>query len=215
MLTFPVDGHIVIRVDAVFTQQIAQSVFRCAALAGSHDGLALQVRHGLHGIAAFHDIQHAKGVHRQHLQRAVRFAVQHGGKVGGHAGHVQLALDEQGCHLIGGAGQGEFVGIAGGYHILLALHHLIDCVAQTHQFHQSHGGGAFQGGNFEGGGIIRRFRGLGRLLCLCGLVGLLRCGGFLAAGGQRQRQGQRQAQCQQFLFPVHIVSSFPMLSAGA
>ena len=142
VLTLPVDGHILVRVNAVFRQQIPQSVFRGTALTGGHDGLALQVRHGLDGVAVLHDIQHAQGVDGQHLHRAVGLAVQHGGQVGRHAGHVQVALDEGRGHLVGGTGQGEFVGIAGGYHILLALHHLIGRVAQTHQFHQAHGGGA-------------------------------------------------------------------------
>ena len=217
VLALPVDGHIVIRINAVFRQQIPQGVLRGAALACSHDGLALQVRHGLDGVAVLHDIQHAQGVDGQHLHRAVGLAVQHGGQVGGHAGHVQVALDEGGGHLVGGTGQGEFVGIAGGYHILLALHHLIGRVAQTHQLHQSHGGGAFQGGNSEMSNVClctircfgRRFFRLGRFLRL------LRFGGLLAAGSQGQGQGQRQAQRQQFFLPVHGFSSFHTLPAGA
>ena len=217
VLALPVDGHILVRVNAVFRQQIPQGIFRGAALTGGHDGLALQVRHRLHRFSVFHDIQHTKGVHRQHLHGAAGLAVQHGGQIGGDTGHVQVALDEGGGHLVGGTGQGEFVGIAGGYHILLALHHLIGRVAQTHQFHQAHGGGAFQCSNSEMGSsrlctilrFVRRFFRLGRLLWL------LRFGGFLAAGSQGQGQGQRQAQRQQFFLPVHGFSSFHTLPAGA
>ena len=217
VLALPVDGHILVRVNAVFRQQIPQSVFRGTALTGGHDGLALQVRHRLHRSPVFHDIQHTKGVHRQHLHGTVGLAVQHGGQIGGDAGHVQVPLDEGGGHLVGGTGQGEFVGIAGGYHILLALHHLIGRVAQTHQLHQSHGGGAFQGGNSEMSNVClctirrfgRRFFRLGRFLRL------LRFGGLLAAGSQGQGQGQRQAQRQQFFLPVHGFSSFHTLPAGA
>ena len=216
MLAFPVDGHILVWVNAVFRQQIPQGIFRGAALTGGHDGLALQIRHRLHRFSVFHDIQHTKGVHRQHLHGAAGLAVQHGGQIGGDAGHVQVPLDEGGGHLVGGTGQGEFVGIAGGYHILLALHHLIGRVAQTHQFHQAHGGGTFQRCDSE----FRRseFRGLRdfrRFFALCGFLHLRGFLRFLAAGGQRQRESQRQAQCQQFFLPIHKSASFHTLPAGA
>ena len=214
MLALPVDGHILVRVNAVFRQQIPQSVFRGTALTGGHDGLALQVRHRLHRFSVFHDIQHTQGVDGQHLHRAVGLAVQHGGQVGGHADHVQVALDEGGGHLVGGTGQGEFVGIAGGYHILLALHHLIGRVAQTHQLHQAHGGGALQGRDLkcrrgEVRCFRRRFLGLGRLFRR------FLFGGLLAAGGQGQDHRQGQSQGKQFFLQVHGFSSFHTLPAGA
>ena len=216
VLALPVDGHILVRVNAVFAEQIPQGVFRGAALTGGHDGLALQIRHGLHGFAVLHDIQHTKGVHRQNLHGPLSLAVQHGGQIGRYAGHVQIPLDESGGHLVGRTGQGKFVGIAGGYHILLALHHLIDRVAQTHQLHQSHGGGTFQRCDSE----FRRseFRGLRdfrRFFALCGFLRLRGFLRFLAAGGQRQRESQRQAQCQQFFLPIHKSASFHTLPAGA
>ena len=219
MLALPVDGHIVIRINAVFRQQIPQGVLRGAALASGHDGLALQVRHGLDGVAVLHDIQHTQGVDGQHLHRAVGLAVQHGGQVGGHAGHVQVALDEGGGHLVGGTGQREGVKIA--HLTLVGFGRAQQCAGHfiivLHQLHKAHSSRAFQGGNSEMSNVclctIRRF---GRRLFRLGrFLRLLRFGGLLAAGSQGQGQGQRQPQRQQFFLQVHGFSSFHTLPAGA
>ena len=219
VLALPVDGHILVRVNAVFRQQIPQGIFRGAALTGGHDGLALQVRHGLDGVAVFHDIQHTKGVHRQHLHGTVGLAVQHGGQVGGHAGHVQVPLDEGGGYLVSGTSQREGVKIA---HLTLvgfgrAQQGADRFIIVLHQLHKAHSSRAFQCGNSEMGSVclctIRRFD--HRFFRLGRFLRLLRFGGLLAAGSQGQGQGQRQAQRQQFFLPVHGFSSFHTLPAGA
>ena len=219
MLAFPVDGHILVRVNAVFRQQIPQCIFRGAALTGGHNGLTLQICHRLHRFPIFHDIQHAQGIDGQHLHGAAGLAIQHGGQIGGDTGHVQLPLDEGGGHLVGGTGQREGVKIA---HLTLvgfgrAQQGADRFIIVLHQLHKAHSSRAFQCGNSEMGSVClctirrfdRRFFRLGRFLRL------LRFGGLLAAGSQGQGQGQRQPQRQQFFLPVHGFSSFHTLPAGA
>ena len=189
MLILPVDGHVVIGVDAVLAEQIAQRVLGRGALARGNDGLPLQVGDGLHGAAVFHDVENAQRVHGQYLHRALGLAVEHGGEVRGDAGHVQLALDERGRHLIGGAGEGEVIGVA-------ALDGAAGGV--LHELDETHGGGALERGDAvaRGGG----FRGL-----------LL----LLAAGREREDECQRQAQGKELFDVFHACSSFLMLPSGA
>ena len=219
VLALPVDGHILVRVNAVFRQQIPQGIFRGAALTGGHDGLALQVRHRLHRSPVFHDIQHTKGVHRQHLHGTVGLAVQHGGQIGGDAGHVQVPLDEGGGHLVSGTSQREGVKIA--HLTLVGFGRAQQCAGHfiivLHQLHKAHSSRTFQCGNSEMGSVclctIRRFD--LRFFRLGRLLRLLRFGGLLAAGGQGQDHRQGQSQGKQFFLQVHGFSSFHTLPAGA
>ncbi len=56
------NGHVLVGVNAVRVEQVAQHILRRGALAGGQDGTALQVGHGLHRIALFHYVQHAQRV---------------------------------------------------------------------------------------------------------------------------------------------------------
>ena len=139
-----VKGHIVIRVNTVFSQDVAQNIFRGGTLAGCHDGLALQVLHAVHSLAVFHNIQHAQGVDAGNLNGAVGFLVQGCGQVSGHSGCVQLALYQL---------RHDFIGLA--VHFKVIISGIFAC----HQVHKAHGGGAFQAGNAQsiGGGQFLGF----------------------------------------------------------
>ena len=178
VLALPVERHVGVGVDAVFAQKIAQGVLGCAALARGHDGLALEVGEGLHALAVFHNVEHTQRVDRQHLHRALGLVVQHGGEVRGHAGHVQLALDERGRHLVGGAGEREVIerSVRGGGRV-------------AHELDKSHRRGTLERGDAGGDrglGLLRgRIRRFTRIGILCGL---------LRAGNEREDECQRQAQ---------------------
>ena len=178
VLALPVERHVGVGVDAVFAEKIAQGVLGRAALARGHDGLALEVGEGLHALAVFHNVEHTQRVDRQHLHRALGLVVQHGGEVRGHAGHVQLALDERGRHLVGGAGEREVIerSVRGGGRV-------------AHELDKSHRRGTLERGDAGGDrglGLLRgRIRCFGRVSGLCGL---------LRAGGERENKRQRQAQ---------------------
>ena len=191
VLALPVERHVGVGVDAVFTEKIAQGVLGRAALARGHDGLALEVGEGLHALAVFHNVEHAQRVDRQHLHRALGFVVQHGGEVRGHAGHVQPALDERGRHLVGGAGEREGVEVADLSFIRLGgvQQGSGQFVIVLHELDKPHGGRPLERGDAGGDrgldllrGRIRRFARIG---ILCGL---------LCAGGERENKRQRQAQ---------------------
>ena len=201
MLALPIDRHIVIGIDAVFCEKIAQGVFRRRALARRHDGLALQVGHGVHALAVFHDVENAERVDRQHLDLALRLIVEHGGEVRGHAGHVELALEECGRHFVRRTGKGKGISIASRFAAFAVLH----------QLHKAHGRRALE----RGDGVARRGKLLllGLLLVLRVVRRLIR---LLPAGGEREDERKRQAQGQE-MFEVlfHWFSSFPMLPSGA
>ena len=188
-----------IGIDAVFRKKIAQGVFRRRALARRHDGLTLQVGHGLHAFAVFHDVENAKRVDRQHLDLALRLIVEHGGEVRGHAGHVELALEERGRHFVRRTSKGKGIFIASHFATLAVLH----------QLHKTHSRGTLE----RGDGVARRgkFLLLGLLIVL--RVGLVR---FLPAGSEREDERKRQAQGKNAI-PIlfHLISSFPILSSGA
>ena len=59
VLAFPVNDHVRIRVNSIFREQIPQGILRRGALSGSHNGFALQIRKGLHGVAVFHHVEDA------------------------------------------------------------------------------------------------------------------------------------------------------------
>ena len=190
-----------IGIDAVFREKIAQGVFRRRALARRHDGLTLQVGHGFHALAVFHDVEDAERVDRQHLDLALRLIVEHGGEVRGHAGHVELALEERGRHFVRRTSKGKGIFIASRFAAFAVLH----------QLHKAHGRRALE----RGDGVARR----GELLLL-GLLVVLRVVRrfirLLPAGGEREDERNRQAQGQE-MFEVlfHWFSSFPMLPSGA
>ena len=188
-----------IGINAVFREKIAQGVFRRRALARRHDGLALEVGDGLHALAVFHDVENAERVDRQHLDLALRLIVEHGGEVRGHAGHVELALEERGRHFVRRTSKGKGIFIASRFAILAVLH----------QLHKAHGGRPLE----RGDGVARR----GKLLLL-GLLLVLRVGlvRFLPAGSEREDERKRQAQGKNAI-PIlfHLISSFPILSSGA
>ena len=213
MLGFPVDGHVLVRVQAALLQQVAEAKLRRGALPGRNQGLALQVRHGLDGLpAVLHNVEDAQGVDRQGDDLALRLVVQHRRQVGGDAGDVQLALNELGRQLVGGARQRIAV----------------DAVIRHHA-DQAHGSGALQRphpNRLRLNGVLSGGLG-GRLLRLDGLLGLggLRGPHHLrgaviaanhAAGGQGQGQGQHQGQRFQGFHPRFppSISSLPSLRPG-
>ena len=99
-LAIILDGHVLVGVDAVGVEQVAQHILRGSALAGGQDGAALEVCHAVDGVALLHHIQNAQGVHCHGLNAAVGFLVQGRCQIGRDSGHVQLALDEQRHDLI-------------------------------------------------------------------------------------------------------------------
>ena len=201
MLALPVDRHVAVGIDAVFREKIAQGVFGRGALARGHDGLPLQVGHGLHALAVFHNVEHAERIDRQHLDLALRLIVEHGGEVRGHAGHVELALDERGRHLVGRAREGKGIVIAA----------RLTALTVAHELHKAHGGRPLERGDgvMRGGIVLRLLLGL----LLIRLVGHVR---LLSAGGEREDKRERQAQCQNvFEVLFHWFPSFPMLRSGA
>ena len=185
VLALPVHHHVGVRIQAVFRQQIPQGILRRRALAGGHDGLAGEVRHGLHGVAVFHHVQNAQGVDCQRHNVAAGLVVEHGGQVRRHAGDVQVPLHQRGGHLVGGGCQGEFISVLGGVRFA-ALFGGSFIVA--HELHHAHGGGALQRRHPGGDGELFHS---GFLL------------GLLAAGGQRQRHRQGQQQRQTLLYDLH------------
>ena len=178
MLALPVERHVGVGVDAVFAEKIAQGVLGRAALARGHDGLALEISEGLHALAVFHNVEHTQRVDRQHLHRALGLVVQHGGKVRGHTSHVQLALDERGRHLVGGAGEGEVIErpVRGGGRV-------------AHELDKPYGGRPLERGDAGGDRGLDLL--LGRIRCFGRVSGLRR---LLRAGSEREDEGQRQAQ---------------------
>ena len=101
-LTVVFNGHVLVRVDAVLGQQVAQHVLGRSALAGGQDGSALQICHGLDRIAAlFHHVQHTQRVDGHGLNAALRLLIQGRSQIGRDGRHVQLALHQQGHDFIG------------------------------------------------------------------------------------------------------------------
>ena len=201
MLALPVDRHVVIGVDAVFAQKVAQGVFGRRALARGHDGLALEIGDRLHALAVLHDVEHAERIDRQHLDRALGLAVEHGGEVCGHAGHVKLALDQRGRHFVGRARKGKGIVIAA----------RLAALAVLHQLDKAHGRGAFERG--DGVACGGKFGLFGLLVILRAVRRFLR---LLPAGRERKDERKRQAQSQNaFEILFHLVSSFPILPSGA
>ena len=134
------DLHILVGVDAVLPEQIAQHVLRGSPLAGGQDGAALQVCKAVDGVALFHHIQHAQRVHGHDLDAAAGLLVKGCGEVGRDGGDVHFALNELGHDLIGGTVELQVVGL-GSRSVLF----------HGQQIHQTHGGGAFQAGHPDGG----------------------------------------------------------------
>ena len=100
VLALPLDGHVRAGVDAVFREDVVERVLGRSALAAGVDRAAAQVLHGLHGVAALDDVEHAEGVDGQHLHPALGVVVEHGGQVRGHGRDVHIALHEVGRHLV-------------------------------------------------------------------------------------------------------------------
>ena len=181
------NGHVLVRVDAVGIQQIAQDVLRRGALAGGQDGAALQVSHGLDGVAAlFHHIQHAQRVDGHGLNAAVRLLVEGRGQVCRNGSHVQLALHQQRHDLVGRAVELQVIVHGGG---AVFFH--------AQQVDKAHGGGALQPGNAQGisgGQFFCFFAGSSFGCCLGDSLAGSSFGCCTAAGGQAQCHGQRQQQ---------------------
>ena len=169
VFAFPVNGNIGVRVQSVLCKQIPQAEFGRGALAGCGDGFPRQIRHGMNGISVFHNIKHAQGIDRQAKDLAFRLVVQHGGQVRRNAENVQIAFHKRRGQLVGGTGQGQFIGF------------------HPRQICHPHRRGALQRADADGhrgrGGFLcrRRLRFAGRVLRA-----------RLAAGGQGQNQQQRQ-----------------------
>ena len=70
------DGDIVVGVDAVLGQDIAQDILRRGALAGGDEGLALEISDAVYGLAIFDDVQHAQRVDAGNLNGTVGLLVQ-------------------------------------------------------------------------------------------------------------------------------------------
>ena len=190
------NGHVLVRVDAVGVQKIAQHVLRRGALAGGQDGTACKVCHGLDRVAAFfHYVQHAQRVDGHSLNAALRLLIQGGGQICRDGSHVQLALHQQRHDLIGSAVKLQVV-IHGSGAILF----------HAQQVDKAHGGGAFQAGNAQsigGGQFLCFLTGSGFRSSLGdsfagSCTGCNRAGCRTAAGGKAQRKGQSQQHGCQF-----------------
>ena len=162
--------------------------------------MALQVSHGLDGVAAlFHHIQHAQRVDGHGLNAAVRLLVEGRGQVCRDGSHVQLALHQQRHDLVGSAVELQVIVHGGG---AVFFH--------TQQVDKAHGGGALQSGNAQGiggGQFFCFFTGSSFGCCLGDSLAGSSFGCCTAAGSQAQCHGQRQQQGYDF-FHVWIPSSF-------
>ena len=143
------DIHILVRVKAVGSKQIAQHILRGSALAGGQDGAALEVGHAVDGVALLHHIQNAQGVHCHGLNAAAGFLVQGRSQIGRDGSHVQLALDEQRHDLIRSAVKLQIVVHGGGTGLL-----------HREQVDKPHSGGALQPGDAQRLGSRQRRCGL-------------------------------------------------------
>ena len=192
----PLDVHLA-GVHAVLGQQIVEDILGVGALAGGVHRLARQVGHGLDGVPLLQDIQHAQGVHGQHLDAAVGFGGQVGGHVGGHSGDIGGAVDQGVGDLliVGHHGGVQGHGAVGGGGLGAVILHQIGC---------AHPGGAGQGHKVHvgllhpllglaGGGRAGAGGGLGRVVVVLAA----------AAGQQGQGHGGGQQQ-RQSLFHVHV-----------
>ena len=199
------NGHVLVRVDAVGVQKIAQHVLRRGALTGGQDGTACKVCHGLDRIAAFfHYVQHAQRVDGHSLNAALRLLIQGGGQICRDGSHVQLALHQQRHDLIGSAVKLQVV-IHGSGAILF----------HAQQVDKAHGGGAFQASNAQsigGGQFLGFLTGSGFRSSLGdsfagSCTGCNRAGCRTAAGGKAQRKGQSQQHGCQFFHAGFPLSS--------
>ena len=109
------DLHVLVRVQAVLREQVAENVLRVGPLAGGIDGLALQILHGLdsRAVAPLQDVEHTLGAQGQDLHIPLGLVIQVGGHVGGHHGDVVLSVGGgEPCHhlvVVGGHGVGVVV----------------------------------------------------------------------------------------------------------
>ncbi|CCX41249.1 unknown [Clostridium sp. CAG:1024] len=78
----------------VFRKKPVQHIFRRAALAGRIQRFARKVGQALYRIAVLQYIEHAECIDRDHHGFALRFVIQHGGKIDRHGRNIDFAADK-------------------------------------------------------------------------------------------------------------------------
>ena len=190
----PLDGHIVGGVHAVLGEQIVENVLGIGALAGGVDGLAGQVSQGGDAHILIQNVQHAKSVHRQHLDGAVGLSGEVGGHVGGDGGNVHLAGGEGGLNLAVVGDHLSVIVVQGGARLVVG-----------EQLGRAHAGGAGEDHQIDLGAVLRVLAG--------GLGGAVRAGsgavvGTFGAAASQQGQGECGAQEQREFAFHNIFLSF-------
>jgi len=146
---FPFQGDVLVRVNAMLLQQIAQGILRAGAFARRIKGLAAQIGKGLDGRTCFHQVADTECIDGQDLHLSFGIVVENRSQIGRNGSQVHLAIDQLRCDLVRRAMDRERIAV-----LSFALLILI------HQMDQSDPGWPFEAGNPDlpgwGQGCIRR-----------------------------------------------------------
>ena len=132
-------GHVLVRIQSVLGEQVAEIVFRSGTLTGRVYSLSFQpfpgrVCGGMINIRCRVYAQHAQRRYGGHLDLTFGLVVENAGKIGRRYQDVQFALDHQRGKLVSAAGDGGNILVFG--LVLLRV---------CEQLHQAYGGGAGEG----------------------------------------------------------------------
>ena len=143
MLRFPLNGNVLLRINAVLGKQVGKGILRRGALAAGIDGFPPQILHRVNRIPAFHKVQHPQGVDGKHLKFSLGVVVKHACQISGNGGNIQFTLNQLGSDLIGRGGNGKGKMGFGGRLLV------------RHQLDHTHGGRALQRRHIGGARIAR------------------------------------------------------------
>ena len=134
LLALPFNGDIARWIDAVFSENIVEGVFRRGALATGINGLTAQVLSRLHAVAIFNNVEHAERIDGQNLHAAVGIVIEHRSQIGWHGRDVCFPLDQRCRNLISSSRDAEIIIVVGEFAALRIVH----------KFHHAHRSRSFQ-----------------------------------------------------------------------